>query len=71
MDSVFSIFSVTKAMTNVLVFRAIELGQFALTTKICDIIPEFATPALRQPITIFDLLTHTPGCRRSSPPGPT
>jgi CubicO group peptidase (beta-lactamase class C family) len=60
MDSVFSIFSVTKAITNVLVFRAIELGQFALTSKICDIIPEFATPA-RAPITIFDLLTHSSG----------
>jgi len=60
MDSVFSIFSVTKAITNVLAFRAIELGQFALTTKICDIIPEFFTPA-RSPITIFDLLTHTSG----------
>jgi len=60
MDSVFSIFSVTKAMTNVLALRAIELGQFALTSKICDIIPEFATPA-RAPITIFDLLTHSSG----------
>ena len=60
MDSVFSIFSVTKAITNVLAFRAIELGQFALTSKICDIIPEFFTPA-RSPITIFDLLTHTSG----------
>ena len=60
LDSVFSIFSVTKAITNVATFRAIELGQFALTSKICDIIPEFATPA-RAPITIFDLLTHTAG----------
>jgi CubicO group peptidase (beta-lactamase class C family) len=60
MDSVFSIFSVTKAVTNVLAFRAIELGQFALTSKICDIIPEFFTPA-RSPITIFDLLTHSSG----------
>jgi CubicO group peptidase (beta-lactamase class C family) len=60
MDSVFSIFSVTKAITNVLVFRAIELGLFALTSKICDIIPEFATTA-RTPITIFDLLTHSSG----------
>jgi len=60
MDSVFSIFSVTKAVTNVLAFRAIELGQFALTSKICDIIPEFFTPA-RAPITIFDLLTHSSG----------
>ena len=40
-DSVFSLFSLTKAFTNVLVFRAIELGQFALTTRISEIIPEF------------------------------
>jgi len=60
LDSVFSIFSVTKAITNVLALRAIELGQFALTSRICDIIPEFYTPA-RAPITVFDLLTHTAG----------
>ncbi|MGH8229002.1 MAG: serine hydrolase, partial [Steroidobacteraceae bacterium] len=41
-DSVFSIFSVTKAFTNVLTLRAIELGQFALTSRISDIIPEFS-----------------------------
>ena len=60
LDSVFSIFSTTKAMTNVLVFRAIELGQFALTTKVSDIIPEFKG-GLREQITIFDLLTHSSG----------
>ncbi len=38
-DSVFS-FSLTKAFTNTLVYRAIELGQFALTTRVVEIIPE-------------------------------
>src|SRR6185503_11668406 len=33
LDSVFSIFSTTKAITNVLAFRAIERGQLMLTTK--------------------------------------
>ncbi len=42
LNSVFSIFSVTKAFTNVLVLRAIEQGRFALTTPICDLIPEFS-----------------------------
>src|SRR5690606_20524443 len=42
LDSVFSLFSLTKALTNVLVFRAIELGQFALTTRVSEIIPEFS-----------------------------
>src|SRR5687768_2948974 len=40
-DSVFTIFSLTKAFTNVLVLRAVELGRLALTTKVVDVIPEF------------------------------
>ena len=59
-DSVFSLFSVTKAITNTLVFRAIELGQFALTTKVSEIIREFSG-GMREDITFFDLLTHTSG----------
>lgn len=59
-DSVFSIFSMTKAFTNVLVLRAIEQGRFALTTKVCEIIPEFAGPP-RNEVTLFHLLTHTSG----------
>jgi CubicO group peptidase (beta-lactamase class C family) len=60
LDSVFSIFSVTKAITNVLVLRSIELGRFALTTRISDIVPEFSG-GLRNEITIHHLLTHTSG----------
>jgi CubicO group peptidase (beta-lactamase class C family) len=60
LNSVFSIFSTTKAITNVLVFRAIELGQFALTTKISEVIPEFSG-GLRQDITFYHLLTHSSG----------
>ncbi len=59
-DSVFSIFSISKAFTNILVLRAIELGRFALTTRISDIIPEFAGPP-RERATFFHLLTHTAG----------
>ena len=59
-DSVFSLFSTTKAITNVLVFRAIELGQFALTTRVSEIIPEFAG-GLREQITFYHLLTHSSG----------
>lgn len=58
--SVFSIFSTTKAITNVLVFRAIERGEFALTTKLSEVIPEFCG-GLRQHITFFHLLTHSSG----------
>jgi CubicO group peptidase (beta-lactamase class C family) len=59
-DSVFSIFSVTKAFTNVLVFRAIEQGRLALTTPISSVIPEFSGRG-REKITLFHLLTHTSG----------
>jgi CubicO group peptidase (beta-lactamase class C family) len=59
-DNVFSIFSTTKAFTNILVLRAIEMGRFALTTRIADVIPEF-TGAPRDKVTFFHLLTHTTG----------
>jgi CubicO group peptidase (beta-lactamase class C family) len=59
-DSVFALFSTTKAFTNVLTFRAIEQGQFALTTKVSDVIPEFGC-GLRAQITFYHLLTHSSG----------
>ena len=59
-DHVFSIFSVTKAFTNVLVMRAIEQGRFALTTKVKDVLPEF-TGAPREDATFYHLMTHTAG----------
>src|SRR5262249_47810118 len=60
LNSVFSIFSVTKALTNVLVLRSVELGRFALTTRISEIVPEFSG-GLRNEIAIHHLLTHTSG----------
>ena len=59
-DDVFSIFSVTKAFTNVLILRAIEEGRFALTTKVRDVLPEF-TGKPREDATFYHLLTHTAG----------
>ncbi len=59
-DCVFSLFSVSKAFTNVLVFQWIEEGLLALTTRVADVIPEFAG-GLREKLTIFHLLTHTSG----------
>jgi CubicO group peptidase (beta-lactamase class C family) len=59
-DSVFSLFSVTKAFTVVLVLRAIDRGEFALTTPISDLVPEFSGRG-REAITIFHLLTHSSG----------
>lgn len=59
-DHVFSLFSVTKAFTNVLVFRCIERGDFALTTRISELIPEFRGGA-RERITVEHLVTHRSG----------
>jgi CubicO group peptidase (beta-lactamase class C family) len=59
-DSVFSIFSVTKAFTNVLILRAIERGRLALTSRISDVIPEFSGYG-REKIEIFHLLSHQAG----------
>ena len=59
-DSVFSLFSVTKAFTNILIFQAIERGMLTLTTPVAKIIPEFAG-GLRDRITVFHLLTHSAG----------
>ena len=59
-DSVFSLLSVTKAFTNVLVLRAIERGQFSLFTKVSSIIPEFSGLP-RSEIAIEQLLTHRSG----------
>jgi CubicO group peptidase (beta-lactamase class C family) len=60
MNSVFSIFSVTKAFTNLLVLRAVEQGWFALTTPISELIPEFKGHG-REKILIWHLLSHQAG----------
>jgi CubicO group peptidase (beta-lactamase class C family) len=60
MDSVFSIFSITKAFTNVLVLRAIEEGRFELTSRISDLVPQFSGGA-RNNIEVFHLITHSSG----------
>ncbi|WP_338241913.1 serine hydrolase domain-containing protein [Aurantiacibacter hainanensis] len=59
-DDVFSLFSVTKAFTNVLMMKAIEEGRFQLTTKVKDVLPEF-TGQPREEATFYNLLTHTAG----------
>lgn len=59
-DHVFSLFSVTKAFTNVLVFRCVERGDFALTTRISELVPEFRGGA-RERITVEHLVTHRSG----------
>ncbi len=60
LDSVFSIFSITKAFTNTLVLRAIEQGQFALTSAVSELIPEFSGHG-REKVQIWHLLSHQAG----------
>src|ERR1019366_2001144 len=60
LHSVFSIFSITKAFTNTLVLRAIELGQFALTSGVSELIPEFSGHG-REKVQIWHLLSHQAG----------
>ena len=60
LDSVFNIFSVTKAFTNLLVLRAIEQGRFALTTPITELISEFSGHG-REKILVWHLLSHQAG----------
>lgn len=59
-DSVFSIFSITKAFTNILTLRAIEEGRYALTTRVSDVLPEFKGGG-REAVTFFHLLSHQSG----------
>jgi CubicO group peptidase (beta-lactamase class C family) len=59
-NSVFSIFSVTKAFTNLLTLRAIEEGRYALTTRVSDVIPDFKGNG-REAVTFFHLLSHQSG----------
>jgi CubicO group peptidase (beta-lactamase class C family) len=60
LNSVFNIFSVTKAFTNLLVLRAVEQGRFELTTPISTLIPEFSGRG-REKILIWHLLSHQAG----------
>ena len=59
-DSVYSLFSLTKAFVNVLILAAVDAGRIALTTRVADIIPEF-TGMPRDAVTVYHLLTHTTG----------
>ncbi len=59
-DHVFSLFSLSKAFTNALVFQAIERGAFSLSSRIAELIPECQGHG-RDMITVAHLLTHCSG----------
>ena len=65
-DDIFRIFSMTKAFTNVLVLQAIDRGQMDLTTRVVELIPEFAAgdrfrQGKKDRINVAHLLTHRAG----------
>ena len=66
-DDVFIIMSITKTLTAGAVFCFIEKDKMALTTKICEVIPEFGIKG-KQRLTVAHLLTHTGGLSVDMPP---
>ncbi|SMQ74792.1 serine hydrolase domain-containing protein [Agreia sp. VKM Ac-1783] len=62
-DDVFRIFSMTKTFTNALVLKAFDRGLVSPTTKVVDVIPEFAgsdrfRTGAKSRVSIEHLMTH-------------
>jgi CubicO group peptidase (beta-lactamase class C family) len=65
-DDIFKVFSLTKAFTNTMILRAIDLGLLSLTTPVVDVLPEFWGKDMfragrKNLINIGHLLTHRAG----------
>ena len=75
-DSIFQLFSMTKAITSVAAMQLVERGLLSLDAPIGEILPELANPMVvdgfdesgvailrpaKRPITLRNLLTHTSG----------
>jgi CubicO group peptidase (beta-lactamase class C family) len=56
----YMLMSMSKAYTAVLALRAIEAGQFALETRVADLMPDFAVGG-KAAATVYQLLNHTAG----------
>lgn len=59
-DSLYCIFSATKAITSVAAWLLIQDGKLDITSRVADLVPEFAANG-KQDITIEQLFTHTAG----------
>lgn len=59
-DTLYCIFSATKAMTSAAAWLLIQDGKLDITTRVADLVPEFAAND-KQDITIEQLFTHTAG----------
>lgn len=59
-DSLYCIFSATKAITSAAAWLLIQEGKLDISQKVADLIPEFGANC-KQDITIDQLFTHTAG----------
>ncbi len=59
-DSLFCIFSATKAITSSAIWMLLEAGKLSLSERVVDIIPAFGSNG-KEAVTVEHLLTHTAG----------
>jgi CubicO group peptidase (beta-lactamase class C family) len=59
-DTLFCVFSCTKALTSVLAWQLIEQGLLDVRTRVAELVPEFGTNG-KDVVTVEQLLTHTAG----------
>lgn len=59
-DDLFCLMSISKSFTSAEILRFVDQGQLSLSTRISEVIPEFATKG-KDAVTIFHALTHSGG----------
>jgi CubicO group peptidase (beta-lactamase class C family) len=65
-DDVLPVMSLTKQLTAATLFRFVDRGQLALTTRIAEIIPEFGQKG-KERVTIREALSHQAGLPMQHP----
>jgi CubicO group peptidase (beta-lactamase class C family) len=65
-SDIMPIMSVTKQLTAAMVLRFVDTGRLALTTRIAEVIPEFASGG-KERVTIRDALSHQAGLPMQHP----
>lgn len=72
MDHKFNLGSISKLFTAHLIMARIARGDFALQTKITDLLPDFLTDDMEasRKLTVFHMLTHTSGLFGEHEPAP-
>ena len=68
-DDVFFTMSLSKQFTNVAALQAVEAGRLSLSTRVAEVVPEFAAGG-KERITIADLIVHRAGLITGFPPVP-